>query len=78
MLLTKHLTFSLVGFFRLFNTVFGWIETAYGNFINALTNVKSLIMIIFVAGLAATAFMYTVIPSGFIPEEDQGYFFYYW
>lgn len=71
----KTFNFLFGWFFRLFNTVFGWIETAYGNFINALTNVKSLIMIIFVAGLAATAFMYTVIPSGFIPEEDQGYFF---
>ncbi|NCR72603.1 MAG: efflux RND transporter permease subunit [Microcystis aeruginosa LG13-12] len=62
-------------FFDLFNRIFGWIERRYGQFIEALTRIKPMIMIIFAAGLVATVFMYQVVPSGFIPEEDQGYFF---
>jgi hydrophobe/amphiphile efflux-1 (HAE1) family protein len=73
--LDRTINFLFGWFFRLFNTVFGWIENLYGNLISALTKIKLLIMMIFVGGLVATVFMYSIIPSGFIPEEDQGYFF---
>ena len=73
--LDRTINFLFGWFFRLFNTVFGWIENLYGKLITTLTNIKLVIMIIFVGGLAATVFMYSIIPSGFIPEEDQGYFF---
>jgi HAE1 family hydrophobic/amphiphilic exporter-1 len=31
-------------------------------------------LVLFVAGLAATAFMYNHVPTAFVPQEDQGYF----
>lgn len=62
-------------FFKLFNKVFGWIEDLYGKFIQALTGIIPLILVIFIGGLVATFFMFGAVPSGFIPEEDQGYFF---
>jgi hydrophobe/amphiphile efflux-1 (HAE1) family protein len=61
--------------FRLFNRVFGWIEQRYSQLIQGLTRIKLLILTIFIGGLVATVFMFGAVPSGFIPEEDQGYFF---
>jgi HAE1 family hydrophobic/amphiphilic exporter-1 len=31
-------------------------------------------LLLFAAGLAATAYMYTHVPTAFVPQEDQGYF----
>ncbi len=31
-------------------------------------------IVLFVAGLAATAYMYVHVPTGFVPQEDQNYF----
>ena len=35
---------------------------------------KTVMVVLFVAGLAATAYMYQHVPSAFVPDEDQGYF----
>jgi HAE1 family hydrophobic/amphiphilic exporter-1 len=31
-------------------------------------------LVLFAAGLAATAYMYNHVPTAFVPQEDQGYF----
>jgi hydrophobe/amphiphile efflux-1 (HAE1) family protein len=61
--------------FKLFNLVFGWVEFVYGKLIEVLTHIKLLVMLVFIGGLVTTVFMFSIVPSGFIPEEDQGYFF---
>jgi HAE1 family hydrophobic/amphiphilic exporter-1 len=61
-------------FFERFNRVFGWITTRYRQTVNRLVGAKWLVMILFAGLLAVTAFMYRFVPSGFVPEEDQGYF----
>ncbi|BAQ66066.1 efflux RND transporter permease subunit [Geminocystis sp. NIES-3709] len=62
-------------FFELFNRLFDAFKEGYRNIITFLTKLKTLIMIIFISGLVLTGWMYQTIPQGFIPEEDQGYFF---
>ncbi len=36
--------------------------------------VRYLVLILFFAGLAATYFVYHTVPTGFVPDEDQGWF----
>ncbi len=61
-------------FFNWFNGVFDWILGGYRRFITFLTRIKIVVMVLFVLGLFATYQIYTTMPSGFIPAEDQGYF----
>ncbi len=36
--------------------------------------VRYLVLVLFFAGLAATYIVYKVVPTGFVPDEDQGWF----
>jgi len=62
-------------FFTQFNRGFGWFTRRYVGFVSYLTHVKPIVVGVFIAGLVATVLMYRAVPTGFIPEEDQGYFF---
>lgn len=37
-------------------------------------NLRYLMLLIFFVGLAATYVVYKIVPTGFVPDEDQGYF----
>ncbi|UAJ73309.1 efflux RND transporter permease subunit [Synechocystis sp. PCC 7339] len=65
----------LAWFFGLFNRSFDWIKERYGNIITMLLKVRLLAIPVYIASIALTAFVYNMTPTGFIPEEDQGYFF---
>jgi hydrophobe/amphiphile efflux-1 (HAE1) family protein len=69
----KHGPLAL--FFNGFNRVFNAIQAGYRRFINFLTHIRIVVMALFIAGLVATGWIYSTMPSGFIPAEDQGYFF---
>jgi hydrophobic/amphiphilic exporter-1 (mainly G- bacteria), HAE1 family len=62
-------------FFGKFNQGFAWFTRRYVGFISHLTHVVPIVIGVFIVGLLATGFMYKAVPTGFIPEEDQGYFF---
>jgi hydrophobe/amphiphile efflux-1 (HAE1) family protein len=62
-------------FFNLFNRGFAWFTRRYVGLVSFLTHVKPMVVGVFIAGLVATVLMYRAVPTGFIPEEDQGYFF---
>ena len=64
-------------FFNKFNQVFDWITTKYTQAITFLTKkfVRPFVLAGFTALLVFTYFLYNLVPTGFIPEEDQGYFF---
>jgi len=51
----------------------GWISRTYARSIHLVLRVRYLLLVLFFAGLAATVWMYTHVPTGFIPQEDQGY-----
>ena len=60
-------------FFRGFNRGFEWLSFRYGKMTGRLVRV-SLIMVILYAGLIGlTVFEFSRAPTGFIPQQDQGY-----
>lgn len=42
--------------------------------VTRLVNLKGVVIIFFALALALTYWIYTIVPTGFLPEEDQGYF----
>jgi HAE1 family hydrophobic/amphiphilic exporter-1 len=46
----------------------------YGKTICRVLSYRYAMVVLFLAGLAATAYMYVHVPTGFVPQEDQNYF----
>ncbi len=60
-------------FFRGFNHAFEWLSSRYGGLTRRLVRI-SLIMLVLYAGLIGlTVFQFSKAPTGFIPQQDQGY-----
>ncbi len=51
-----------------------WLSDSYANTIHLALRLRYVLLILFFAGLGATAWVYLHVPTGFIPQEDQGYF----
>ena len=60
--------------FDKFNQGLTWLENRYEQSLQWLTGVKYWVIGCFVVLLFATAWLYTAVPSAFLPEEDQGEF----
>jgi hydrophobic/amphiphilic exporter-1 (mainly G- bacteria), HAE1 family len=60
--------------FERFNRFLDWTREGYERSLNKLVGLKAIVVIVFVALIGLTAFVYTLVPTGFLPEEDQGYF----
>jgi hydrophobe/amphiphile efflux-1 (HAE1) family protein len=58
--------------FRPFNKGFAALFAWYGRTIELLVRHRHVVLAVFVAGLLATVMMLRIVPTGFIPEEDQG------
>jgi HAE1 family hydrophobic/amphiphilic exporter-1 len=52
----------------------GGMATGYGKAICRVLNYRYVMVVLFFVGLATTAYMYTHVPTGFVPQEDQNYF----
>ena len=50
------------------------LASAYGRAIHFALRLRWVMLLLFAAGLGATAYMYTHVPTAFVPAEDQGYF----
>lgn len=61
--------------FRWFNQFFDWMKGGYVRSVEFLVHLRWGVMVVFIAVLVATGWIYVTTPQGFIPEEDQGYFF---
>jgi HAE1 family hydrophobic/amphiphilic exporter-1 len=61
--------------FRAFNVGFIYATQAYANLIRHVIAVRWAALAMFVGGLVLTYGIYSRIPAGFLPVEDQGYFF---
>jgi hydrophobe/amphiphile efflux-1 (HAE1) family protein len=71
-LFQRGINFSLSWLFRPFNRLFAAVEAWYGRTIERLVRWRYPVLSVFVAGLVATVLMLRLVPTGFIPEEDQG------
>ena len=49
------------------------MNNGYARSIHVVLRIRYLMVVLFVAGLAATVFMYLHVPTAFVPQEDQGY-----
>jgi HAE1 family hydrophobic/amphiphilic exporter-1 len=65
----------LGSFFKLFNKVFDRSTQGYMSFTNVVTRKIFLGMVFIGIVLGATGLVGKVLPGGFMPEEDMGYFF---
>lgn len=60
-------------FFRLFNRTFDMTSNIYAGMVSRLIRVSFLALVGYVGLLVCTYFSFGLVPSGFIPQQDQGY-----
>ena len=49
-----------------------WLARTYAKSIHGALRLRYLLLLVFFAGLGATVWMYQRVPTGFLPQEDQG------
>ncbi|MFN7131236.1 MAG: efflux RND transporter permease subunit, partial [Myxococcales bacterium] len=59
--------------FRRFDRGLSWLKDAYGAALTRLLHRRGLCLIAWAVAVAATVAMVRAVPTGFIPDEDQGY-----
>src|ERR1700756_551417 len=59
--------------FDRFNFGFNWLSTSYGRLTRRLVQVTGVVLVAYVALIGVAGFPFARAPTGFIPEQDQGY-----
>jgi len=62
------------GFFTFFNNGFDWTQRRYTAAVGVVLKRTALVLVLFGVLILALGVFFRLIPSGFLPEEDQGYF----
>lgn len=62
-------------FFRGFNKAFEGLSSAYAATVRVMIRFKYISILAFIGLCVLTAFLFLAMPTGFVPNEDQGYFF---
>ncbi|MDA8743884.1 efflux RND transporter permease subunit [Rubripirellula amarantea] len=60
-------------FFRLFNRTFDFTSNVYAKIIGRLVKKSGIAIVIYVLLLVCTGLSFGLVPTGFIPDQDQGY-----
>jgi len=63
-----------IWFFREVDKIIAGVTHGYRRTLHAILEYKAIAVLVFLAGLAGTYFMYRLVPAAFVPSEDQGYF----
>ncbi len=50
-----------------------WLAKTYAKIIHGALQLRYVLLLLFFAGLAGTVWIYQKVPTGFIPQEDQGF-----
>lgn len=61
-------------FFRWFNRSFESLRDSYDRLLRQLSRMRGIVVGVFVALLGITFLLFQIVPGGFVPDEDQGYF----
>ncbi|MEH2201998.1 efflux RND transporter permease subunit [Nostoc sp.] len=56
------------------NRFLDWVQNGYKRSLTFLTRFKSVVIGLFIVSLGMTAWLYTTVPTAFLPDEDEGYF----
>jgi hydrophobe/amphiphile efflux-1 (HAE1) family protein len=56
-----------------FNAGFEWLSAKYGRMTARFVRVTSVVIVAYIGLISLTAFQFTQMSTGFIPEQDQGY-----
>jgi HAE1 family hydrophobic/amphiphilic exporter-1/multidrug efflux pump len=62
------------GFFALFNRTFAWTQGRYSATVGGVLKRSGLVLAVFGVLMVIMVGLFRVIPSSFLPDEDQGYF----
>jgi len=60
--------------FRPFNKALDLLRDAYRATLNIALKLKVITVALFIAAIASTWYLFQIVPSSFIPDEDKGYF----
>jgi HAE1 family hydrophobic/amphiphilic exporter-1 len=67
------LTRGIRGFFGGFNAVFDRLSGGYGSLTRRLVRLSVLMLVVYAGLIALTGWQFNRAPTGFIPQQDQGY-----
>lgn len=71
--LLKHMAPSQHGWmYRASEAAFEWVIAVYGQTLTVVLRYQALTMLVAIATLAATVYLYFVVPKGFFPVQDTG------
>jgi hydrophobic/amphiphilic exporter-1 (mainly G- bacteria), HAE1 family len=73
-LFLRHTKPSKAWFWQGVNGVINAIQNAYGKSVKVALAMRLPVMFLFAGLLAVTVLLFQLVPKGFIPTEDQGYF----
>ncbi|TWU46024.1 Efflux pump membrane transporter BepE [Novipirellula aureliae] len=59
--------------FRLFNRTFDWTSNLYAGIVGRLVKKTGIALVLYVLLLVCTGLSFGLVPTGFIPDQDQGY-----
>jgi multidrug efflux pump len=72
-LASRWVNVALGYLFRGFNRVFDRFTRGYGWVVGRFLRLSAIVLLVYVGLLALTAFGFTHLPTGFIPNQDKGY-----
>jgi HAE1 family hydrophobic/amphiphilic exporter-1 len=64
--------FFLRPFFRLFDRVFFWLRDIYAGMVERSFTRKLRYLVVYVVLVAAVGYLFRDLPTGYVPDEDQG------
>jgi len=66
--------YTLGAFFNLFNRVFDFSSRAYAGIVRRAVRIGALVLVLYVGLIGLTWYGFKIVPTGFVPPQDQGYF----